>query len=575
MKKPEDKLEQLYQEKLGVEQHPVPTGAWERVRRRLFGGRGRQKLFWWSLSSLLVGLLAFGSYLFLGPDLSENEGSKRPLEQERSASSKKGERENDTELSGSEQKRNKEAEGSDRSIGRGRKGEEKEKNEGERGSGVQDDPEHERSPSSENDGIGSSRSENKPKQEKTEGNAKTSFGEKDSKEAREGSSSKKGQKEVRAPEENLKRSSERSEQEKASDQVQTGQNTASTENRGKRTPSTDETKKSGKQDGKENAELGMEKESSGQAGEEGREKVEISEANELPLMEEQFPSASAIMPDSLPPMGKQPEPIDISKGGQPLEHFFIRAYGAYGERFRSLKGGDVASFRNEREKSLQNFAYGLETGFRWANGLGAALGVERNMFGSDFSFSATQTLLDSSFSTDTNTTYIDSVTSITYDSLNGTWDTNTVIVDTTYSYDKDTAVSERDSSYSHEYAIRYRYVTVPVMFSYSFELGKGFSVVPSVGVGLNFLTRSKVGYVRPESHQKVRMRYPSGDPPLRTFALSFKGRLNLRYRFADVWRVGVGFRYSQFLQSVYTDEMDLDERPYGYGGSFSVSYLLD
>lgn len=200
------------------------------------------------------------------------------------------------------------------------------------------------------------------------------------------------------------------------------------------------------------------------------------------------------------------------------------------------------------------------------------MGLERNEYGSEFNYSNSETLRDSAFSTDTNKTYIDS-TWYDYDSLGNPIDTHTVIIDSNTTYDRDTTVSERDSSYEHEHSIRYRYVTIPISFSYRFEIGERFTLVPTAGFGLNFLTRASAGWVEPESKEKVRYNYPS-DPPFRRFVLSFRGRLAIRYELAKNWRVGAGFRYSRFLQSIYTDEMRIDERPYHYGGSFSLTYLL-
>ncbi len=117
-------------------------------------------------------------------------------------------------------------------------------------------------------------------------------------------------------------------------------------------------------------------------------------------------------------------------------------------------------------------------------------------------------------------------------------------------------------------------MTLPIHFSYRFELSDRLTVVPTIGVGLNFLTRARTGWVRPESHEKVKMRYP-GDPPFKRFALSMRGRLGVRYSFGEAWELGVGFRYSRFLQNIYKDDLGMKEYPYSYGGSFSVTYLLD
>ncbi len=291
----------------------------------------------------------------------------------------------------------------------------------------------------------------------------------------------------------------------------------------------------------------------------------------LPLLERSFQAPSLTDTGGLNPIGKQPGLIEFPKG---KEGIYVRSIVSYGPRYRSLKPeGDrgLVEHRNQNESPSDGFHYGIESGFRWRNGLAAGLGLERTSYGSEFSFNDSETLRDSTFSTDTNYIYLDS----TYIDPN-TGDTITVIVDSIPdSVQNDTTVTQRDSSYEHQYQIRYRYITVPLHLSYRFELSDRFTVVPTLGLGLNFLTRASTGWTRAESHEKVRHRYPSKDPPFKRFALSFRGRVALRYGLADRWEIGAGIRYSRFLQNIYDEDMGMRELPYSYGGSFSVTYLLD
>ncbi|MFB6257848.1 MAG: hypothetical protein ABEH38_04065 [Flavobacteriales bacterium] len=547
MKKPEDKLESLYQERLGDHEHPVDERVWERVRKRTQNGKNKRgPFFWWSLSGLFLVILGVGIW-WVSSDLM---GDSAETEKDQKASIAR------TKQGGTPKERGKKEkeEGQLPSKEKGEK--EKEAVDKERKTPASE-ASKQSSRGNEKDASSKEDSSRDQKQENAQVADRTS-----STKAKEASSE--------SAEQMPSSQRERSTDPEASEKSRGGSQEKASIKRGKqgREASSKPEQDTPSEKEKEGTETDAVKEEPASKG--NARKNEAQKKEELALLEQRVPRPKGVAIEELDPLGEQPGKIDISKGNNPIEAFYIRGFGSFGPAFRTLrsqKKEKLVSHRNKHEGEVNSFSYGIESGLRWSNGLGAGFGIERSNYGSEFSFKGSQSITDTSFYTDTSFTYIDS----TY--IDSTGDTITVIVDTLTSYNNDTTVNQRDSSYQHHYALRYRYITLPIQFSYRFELGDRWTVVPTLGVGLNFLTKARTGWVKPESHDKVRLRYPS-DPPFRRFALSLRGRLAVRYKIASSWRLGVGFRYSRFVQSVYKDEMGIKEFPYKYGGSFSFTYLL-
>lgn len=571
MKKPEDKLESLYQEQLGDQKHPVSDRVWQRVQERTKKGPDRGgPLFWWSLSGLLLLILAAsGWWLSEGATFGSEEDQKERSEEksivEERTASDRAQSKSDNERKDREEDRAGADERSEKDAEEG----EKEKGSRKERSEDRDDPA--KSTEESKDRSASGNEVGAPGQEhpaQTQGSEKKD----DPREDRE--------KELDASTANDDGSPGRTEDVRNEEET-LGSTDDRAEDEAEGTSPSEESEHTGaKKETRALAKDASEKEKGDPQGlptskkqdEKGSDTKREKRNERLKLMERRVPEASDVEFSEADSMGKEPEKIELSKGDQAISDFYIRGRIAYGPSFRSLedlRGRGLADHRDQNESSINSFSYGIEGGVRWSNGFGAGLGVERNLFGSDLSLQGSETLTDSTFSTDTTWNYIDS----TYIDSN-TGDTITVIIDSNQTgVNNDTSVSKRDSSYERTYSIRYRYVTVPITFSYRFKLHDRFTLVPTIGFGLNFLTRAKAGWSPPDSDEEVRLRHPQ-DPPFRRFALSFKGRLAVQYEFAESWRVGAGFRYSRFLHSVYTDEIGLDERPYSYGGNLSVTYLL-
>lgn len=527
MKKPADELEKLYQDKLRDHEEPVSDSVWERVEERVArSGKRRKWIFWCFLGLLLVGGLALGIGEFW-PEEDEQIADNVELEQEGKDGSSGNEVEEKEGMKGKEEA------SMEATSGEGRKG--KEDEEGQALSSEEEESQERGQASS--DGSSLSR-------EATGGGGRA---EKDPATGEElGEDAKpSGEEDLEAQRKNEE------EAEKKERRVQ---------------------EKIEKEDGTvgEDMKEGKNKERTAK-----EEKAENTEEVGLPLMEKQVPDAGPFAGDSLSPLGEQPEKIELSKGQQPIDHFFVAASGSYGMGFRELSptgSPSLVDFREQNEAPVPSWNYGIRSGAVWGNGLGFSLGLESVSYGNSYSYEDSRTLHDTTYSAETHYDYIDS----TYTQFNpndSSWDTITVVVDSTPYQVNDTTVNSIDSSYTQEFRTRYRYFTVPLTVSYEIGIGERFFIVPEVGLGLNFLVRSHVGWSEPESHEEVRMQYPSEDP-FRPFALSYRGSLHFRYRFADSWEVGAGFRYSRFLHSVYTEEMPFEERPYRYGGVFELTYLL-
>lgn len=575
MKEPEDKLERLYQEKLTDRPASVDERVWKRVDERIRRGRNRSRFFWRSLSVLLLLFLGIGAWSLLSEDEAPvKEGEPRrvdlkamPGNEDERASLAWNEVAPSSTPTGQEMENERGAGSSEKSGEKTVPDAPSEQEERTKEVGSGSDP-------SRSEG-GASGPESLEGSEKVRGTASDLASNPD-----EGASTERKDEQNAdvLPDGGTGSAPSREEEAGTEDRGTENEEEATVEDKTAGPGSSEKPDPSKDPTPQEKDPTTQEREGSEDQSKTAEEKSVEKGSSKVPILPMDRPELEPAVDagDSLPPMGTPFPRKEISKGSQAISHFYVRAKGSYGSRYRSLEGrngSELAELRNESESPVTDFSYGLEGGVRWENGLSAGLGVERNRYGNNFSFEGSRTLYDTSYSTQSgyDYTYQDS---IIYDTNQTAIDTVQVVVDSSYWEETDTSVSSHDSSYSHGYRSSYSYVTVPIMFAYELEFGDRFSVVPGVGVGMNFLVRSRTGWVDPNSHEEVRMRYPEEEPPLKRFALSLKGRMELRYRIGDSWQIGAGFRYSRFLHSVHTDAVNVDERPYGYGGSFSLSYSL-
>ncbi len=253
---------------------------------------------------------------------------------------------------------------------------------------------------------------------------------------------------------------------------------------------------------------------------------------------------------------------------------FIGLEGGYGSNFRTLKAGkaSLVNLRNESESSLMNLQGGIRGGAYLWKELAASIGVGYRQFGHDFRYENSITLRDTTFEQDTTSMTVDT-TGMSIDTVGMNIDT-TYTTDTTYQTESDTNTTSQDSSFKHQEKVRYSYFTIPVEVSYDLEVGERLIITPVVGVGFNFLVKARSYWVDPDTYELVEKARNNDPPPFRPFALSVRGGLTVQYRFTDRLNAGIGFRYSQFVQSVYRKDVGIDEKPYRYGGNLSLRYYL-
>ena len=215
--------------------------------------------------------------------------------------------------------------------------------------------------------------------------------------------------------------------------------------------------------------------------------------------------------------------------------------------FRTLKTGDNAGAdnRNKNEKMQVTYNAGVDFGITLKNKLYINVGVHLNNKSEKYHFAAVP---------------------LKY----GT--TITPIYDTTAFIGYDTVASHSGGIAEYNVQNKYQFLSIPLMLGYRFSIKDKLFLTPVIGIGFDYLLSAKSSWIDTQTEQTVS--YTKANGAFSLFTIAGKINLNIGWDITDKWSLIVQPGYTRSLESIYKRGDELKLYPYSYDLNLAVRFKL-